>query len=398
MTDLVSLSVVLAIAVLVPIAVDFSRVRVAEVVLLIVGGVLFGPQVLDLITPSSALTLLSELGMGLLFFLAGMQIDAARLRGRAGRLGATSWLVSVAIAVALALALAFSDVPVASLGMAIALTTTALGALLPMLRDSGEIDTKFGRLFNAAGEWAEFGPIFAIAILLASGSAVHGIVAVIIFAVVTVALAVLPRYLRHRRLSRLMHEGYRLSSQLSMRIVMLLIVVLLALTYTLGLDMVLGAFAAGLIARRYLIFEASSPRHVHTLMPRIEAMAFGFFVPIFFVMTGAGLNLQAILDSPLRVLAFFGLIVLARGVPQVFIYRKELPSLRDRVRMGAMLSTTLPLLVAITAVEVQSGQMTNGDAAIIVAAGALTVMVFPVLALMMSRKGHESLRVQQGEA
>lgn len=391
MADLTSLSVVLAIAVLVPILVDFTRIRIAEVVLLIVGGAICGPQMLGLITPSASLTLLSELGMGLLFFLAGMQIDAARLRGRPGRLGAASWLVSVVIAAILSLLLALGDLPVASVGMAIALTTTALGALLPMLRDSGEIDTPFGRFFNAAGEWAEFGPIFAIAILLASKNVLHGIAAIVIFLVVAFVLAVLPRYLRHRRLSTLMHQGYRLSSQLSMRIVMLLVVVLLTLTHSLGLDMVLGAFAAGLIARRYLVFEASSPIHVHTLMPRIEAMAFGFFVPIFFVMTGAGLQLQAIVNSPVRVLLFFGLIILARGVPQVFIYRKDLPRLRDRIRMGAMLSTTLPLLVAITAVEVQSGQMTPNDAAIIVAAGTLTVIVFPALASVIQRSERTSL-------
>ena len=385
MPDLLSLSVVLAIAVVVPILVDFTRIRVAEVVFLIVGGAVFGPQMIGWITPSSALTLLSELGMGLLFFLAGMQIDAARLRGRAGRLGATSWLVSVVVATVLSVLLALGDVPVASIGMAIALTTTALGALLPMLKDSGEIETPFGRLFNAAGEWAEFGPIFAIAILLASKNILHGIAAIVIFLIVAFVLGVLPRYLRHRRLSTLMHQGYRLSSQLSMRIVMLLIVVLLALTHSLGLDMVLGAFAAGLIARRYLVSEASSTVHVHTLMPRIEAMAFGFFVPIFFVMTGAGLELHAILESPVRVLLFFGLIVIARGIPQLFIYRKDLPRIRDRIRMGAMLSTTLPLLVAITTVEVQSGQMTAQDSAIIVAAGTVTVIVFPALASLVQR-------------
>jgi len=125
-------------------------------------------------------------------------------------------------------------------------------------------------------------------------------------------------------------------------------------------------------------------------MPRIEAMAFGFFVPIFFVVTGVGLDLRAILDSPVRVLAFFGLIVLARGVPQLVIYRKDLPRLRDRIRMGAMLSTTLPLLVAITAVEVQSGQMRANDAAIIVAAGTLTVVVFPALASIIQRSDRQA--------
>ena len=369
-----SLLVIATIAAFVPLLVGLLRIRVAEVVVLLGAGVLFGPQVLGLIVVDDSITLLSELGLGMLFFLAGLELEALAVKGRSGRLAAIGWGASLVLAGVAAVVLESAGVIVDGMGVAIALTSTALGTLLPVLRDSGELGTRFGTFFMGAGAWGEFGPIIAISVLLGTKSSFVALLSLAGFAVLATLLAVLPARLAGDRVRAVMERGNRTSSQTALRFTMLLLIALLALAGRFGLDVVLGAFVAGIIVRRF-----STPGEGSLLQGKVEAIAFGFLVPLFFVVSGANLDVDSIVQNPERLVLFFALLLLVRGLPQLLIYRSALPEPRQRMRFSLLVATGLPIIVAVTTLEVSAGVMDPRNAAALVGAGALSVLVFPLL-------------------
>ncbi len=276
-----SLVVIAAIAAFVPLIVGLFRIKVAEVVLLLGAGVVFGPEVIGWIQVDDSIQLLSELGLGLLFFLAGMELEQRAIRGQSGRLAAIGWFVSLAVASLAAIVMTATGKIHDTLGVAIALTSTALGTLLPVLRDRGELNTRFGTFFMGAGAWGEFGPIIAISVLLGTKSSFVAILSLVGFAVVALILATLPARLAGDRVRAILERGHHTSSQTALRFTMLLLILLLALAGTFGLDVVLGAFIAGIIVRRF-----SPPTAESVLQGKIEAIGFGFLIPLFFVVSG----------------------------------------------------------------------------------------------------------------
>ena len=287
-----SLVVIAAIAAFVPLLVGLFRIRVAEVVLLLAGGVVFGPEVIGWITVDSSIELLSELGLGLLFFLAGLELEARAVRGESGKLAAIGWGVSLLLAAAFSFALSLSGAVHDTLGVAIALTSTALGTLLPILRDSGQLNTRFGTFFMGAGAWGEFGPIIAISVLLGTQSSFVALISLGAFGLVAFGLATLPARLAGDRVRAILERGHHTSSQTALRFTMLLLITLLALASDFGLDVVLGAFVAGIIVRRF-----SPPSEESSLQTKMEAIGFGFLIPLFFVVSGANLDIISIIQS-----------------------------------------------------------------------------------------------------
>jgi Kef-type K+ transport system membrane component KefB len=380
-----SLVVIAAIAAFVPLIVGLLRIKVAEVVLLLAGGIIFGPQVLGWITVDSSIQLLAELGLGLLFFLAGMELEQRAVMGESGRLAATGWFLSLGVAGLAAIVMTETGKIHDTLGVAIALTSTALGTLLPILRDRGELNSRFGTLFMGAGAWGEFGPIIAISILLGTKSSFVAILSLIAFGVLALLLAVLPARLAGDRVREILKRGHSTSSQTALRFTMLLMIMLLALAGSFGLDVVLGAFIAGVIFRRF-----SPPSHESTLQVRIEAIGFGFLIPLFFVVSGASLDIDSIIANPAPLVRFFVYMLIARGVTQYFLYRRALPDRRERARFSLLVATGLPIIVAVTSIEVDAGVMIPSNAAALVGAGALTVLVFPLV-------GNWLVRVQSNE-
>lgn len=369
-----SLVVIAAIAAFVPLVVGLFRIKVAEVVLLLGAGIVFGPEVLGWITVDDSIDLLSELGLGLLFFLAGMELEGRAVRGQSGRLAALGWFASLAVASFLAIVMTATGKIEDTVGVAIALTSTALGTLLPILRDRGELGTRFGTMFMGAGAWGELGPIIAIAVLLGTQSSFVAILSLIGFGVVAFILATLPSKLAGDRVRAVLERGHHTSSQTALRFTLLLLILLLALAGTFGLDVVLGAFVAGIIVRRF-----SPPSEESTLQVRIEAIGFGFFIPLFFVVSGANLDIRSIIENPAPMIRFFVYILLARGLVQYVLYRRALPDRRERARFSLLVATGLPIIVAITSIEVEAGVMRPENAAALVGAGALTVLVFPLV-------------------
>jgi Kef-type K+ transport system membrane component KefB len=369
-----SLVVIAAIAAFVPLVVGLFRIKVAEVVLLLGAGVIFGPEVIGWIQVDDSIQLLSELGLGMLFFVAGMELAPKAVRGLSGRLAGAGWGFSLALAALFAFILTVTGVISDTLGVAIALTSTALGTLLPILRDSKELDTPFGTLFMGAGAWGEFGPIIAISLLLGSESRFVAIFTLVAFGAVALILAIVPTKLASERVKVILEAGHHSSSQTAVRLTMLLLIVLLALAGSFGLDVVLGAFIAGIIVRRL-----APPSEESRLTVRVEAIAFGFFIPLFFIVSGANLDIESIIENPGRLLIFFVLLLVVRGVPQFFLYRRAIPHPRQRARFSLLVATGLPIIVAVTSLEVASGIMRAENAAALIGAGALSVLVFPLV-------------------
>lgn len=379
--DLISLLVIVAIAAVVPIILGLIRIRVAEVVLLLVGGIIFGPEVLGWIQIDSSIDLLAEIGLGMLFFLAGMELERRAVQGRSGKLAAIGWLVSLALALVVSLTFDAMGLFDDGLAVAIALVSTALGTLLPIMRDSGLLSTKFGTYFMGAGAWGELGPIIAISVLLGSQSSFLALITLALFGLIAVALAVIPDRHRSERISRIIEFGHSSSSQTAVRLTVLLMIALLTLADVLGFDVVLGAFIAGIIVRRFI-----TPANEHLVQGKVESIAFGLMVPLFFIVSGARLDVLAIISNPFMMLGFFMLIILVRAVPQLVVYRWALPDVRERTRLSLYIATALPIIVAVTTLQVDAGLMDSEEAAALVGAGALTVLVFPLLAQRLGKK------------
>ncbi len=390
--DLVSLFAIALIAALVPLIVGMLRLRIADVVLLIGFGILLGPEALRFISVTPPIMLLSDLGLAMLFFLAGLELEQNSVRGRSGRLAAAGWGISLLIAGIVSGVLQATGVIDDFMGVSIALTSTALGTLLPVLRDSGELTGPFGRFFMGAGAWGEFGPIIAIAVLLGSQSKFLALITLAAFAVIAVGLAIIPKQLRSARLAALIKQGHHTSAQTAVRLTMLIVILLLAIADGFGLDAVLGAFAAGVIVRRF-----SPPSKESVLSAKVEAIGFGFLVPVFFITSGANLDIDSIIENPLLLALFFLLLLLVRGIPQYFIYRKALPDNRQRARFSLLVATGLPIIVAVTTLETQAGIMRPENAAALVGAGALSVLVFPLAAAAFGRRARDQDRAAKTE-
>jgi Kef-type K+ transport system membrane component KefB len=372
---LATLLAVAAIAVLAPLLLGLlPRLRVPQVVLLLLGGMIVGPQLLAIAQPAD-IQPLSDIGLGFVFLLAGYEIDQRLYRSDAGRRALISWAITAVLAVGVVGALAALGVVRAFLPVAIALTTTAFGTLVPILREAGLLEGRLGGFLLAAGAVGELLPIIAIALLLGVDNRFVALISLGGIAVLSVLLSAAPRLVRAgSRLARVISAGQHETAQLTLRITVLLLVLLLAIAEQFRLDAVLGAFVAGMVLRRWA--GASAPE----LEEKLDVIGYGFFIPVFFVYSGMTVDLHAIASAPLRLVLFFGLLVLVRGVPALLVYRGAL-SLRERTQVMLVTATALPLLVALSEIGLRNATMLPENAAALVGAGVLTVITLPTIAV-----------------
>ncbi|MBA2456023.1 MAG: cation:proton antiporter [Nocardioidaceae bacterium] len=357
--------------------------RVPQVVVLIVGGILVGPQILGWTEPAS-LELLSNLGLGFLFLLAGYELELHLFRERPGRLALVAWLVTVAVAVLVTGVLEAVGFVRTFVPIALGLTTTALGTLLPILRDGGMLTGRLAPYILSAGAVGEFLPVLGIAVLLSANGRLLGLLSLLCVGAVAALLTVAPRLVRGERIRRVFWEREHATSQTTLRCTILLLLILLAIASDFGLDVVLGAFLAGVVLRRW------APGEVHLLESKLDAIGYGFFIPIFFVSSGMGLDVDSIVEAPARLLVFLLLLVAVRGLPALIIYRHDLAT-TQRIQMTLLTATALPLLVALSQIGLTTGQLLPENAAALVGAGVLSVMIFPGVALALDRRtGRES--------
>ncbi len=357
-------------------------VRIPLVVFEIVLGMLFGPPLLDWVHPNPTTDKLSDLGLCMLFFLAGNEIDFGKIGGRPLNRSITGWLFALAVGVGIGVLLA----PGAAAGVfvGVALTSTALGTLMPILRDAGELRTPFGTAVIAIGAVGEFGPLIAISLFLSGRKPGAATIVLLAFVIIT-ALAI---YLAGRgpypRLHALITTTLHTSGQFAIRLVLLLLLALVALSVLLGLDMLLGAFAAGVIAK--LLLSGADPHDLEAVEGKLEAVGFGFLVPIFFISTGLNFDLAALVSDPATLLllpVFLVLLLLVRGSSTLFTSRGfAAPDRRAILLLGA---TGLPIIVAVTDIGVDDGALATGTAAALVGAGMLSVLLFPLIGLALHR-------------
>ena len=374
-----TLLVVSLVAVLAPVvAALLQRLGVPQVVLLILGGVLVGPDVLGWGDPDS-IELISNVGLGFLFLLAGYELELELFRRRPGRLAIAAWLVTAAAALAVTGVLEAIGFVEAFVPIAIGLTTTALGTLLPILRDNGMLGGRFGSYILAAGAVGEFLPIVAITLFLSASGSFVGLLSLLAMGALAGLFTIAPRLVTHPRLARILAEGEHATSQTTLRLTVFLLFALLVVAEDFGLDVVLGAFLAGVVLRRW------APLDVHALEAKLDAVGYGFFIPVFFVSSGMSLDLDAIAEAPERLLVFFLLLLAVRGLPALVLYRDALPGFQ-RVQLTLLSATALPLLVALSQIGLSTGVMRPDNAAALVGAGVLSVMVFPGLAVAINRR------------
>ena len=364
------------------------RRLVPEVVLLLGLGVLIGPFVFDLAATDEAIGMLRELGLAMLFLLAGYEIELSELTGRAGRLALATWVTCLVIAIALVATFAATGVIKREFALAIALTSTALGTLLPILKDGGLATHPVGQAVLRHGAYGELGPVVAIAVLLGSRAPATSIAVLILFAVLCVLLSVPPRWIRVETslVLRLIRDGAETTGQTPVRLTMFLLVALTAIAAAFKLDVVLAAFGAGFILRQAL------PNGDEILESKIEGLAFGLLIPVFFVTSGMAIDPDAIASRPGAFVIILILILAARGLPVLLATRyltpAEEPQLNPRESLSVALfaATGLPIIVAVTSVAVADGEMSTEGASLLVAAGAMTVLLFPMLATVNLRR------------
>src|SRR5262245_28310047 len=256
------------------------KLLLPSVVLELVLGIMIGPQVLGIAHVNGFTKFFADLGLGMLFFFAGYEIDMRRISGRPLRLAAFGWALSLFIAYTFGGILAAAGIVLSLLYTGSALATTAIGTLIPILSDSGELETRFGTYLLAAGAVGEFGPILLLTLILTTQSAVHSAVILVAFVALAVAVAVLAVRSAARTLP-ILERTLEQSSQLAVRWIVVLVFALALLASDLGLDLLLGGFAAGLITR-----EVLRGREVNVFDSKLTAVGFGFFIPFFFVFSG----------------------------------------------------------------------------------------------------------------
>jgi len=381
------LLVVVAIAFVAPFVLGlFPSVRLPSPVLEIVAGIVVGPAVLNWAQYDETVSVMATIGLAFLLFLAGIEIEFQKLRGQVLRLTSIGFALSLAIGVVVGFGLKAAGVVQTPLLVAIILSATSLGVIVPVLKDAGQISSTFGQLVIAAGSIADFGAIILLSAFF-SGHGSTGSTLLLIGCLFALAAAVFVFVRGAERSTAVMNALLRLqdtTAQIRVRAAVVLLVGFAALAQKFGLEAILGAFAAGAV----LTLVDQDREMTHPLFrTKLESMGFGFFVPVFFVATGLKFNLNALLDHPsnlVKVPIFLAALLAVRGLPAI-AYRKALD--RDQVVVaGVLQATSLPFIVAATTIGVDMGLMGSAESAALIAAGLLSVLLFPLIGLTLLKR------------
>src|SRR5919198_311874 len=383
-----NLPIVVAVGFGAPLALVFSpAVRLPSVVLEIVAGIVVGPAVLGWVEVDEPVEVFSTVGLAFLLFLAGLEIDFQRLRGRVLRLAALGMVVSLAIAIVVGVLLKAGGFVSQPLFVAIVLSATSLGVLVPVLKDVGEIESTFGQLIIASATIADFATVILLSLFFSreAGSTASKVILLAGLFVVAVLVALLIAGIEHsRRLGEVLRRLQDTTAQIRIRAAFVLLVGLVALATNLGLEVILGAFIAGAIIS--LIDRDRAMTHPD-FRRKLEAAGFGVFIPVFFVTTGVKYDLDALTahaSTLLHVPIFLAALVVVRGLPAL-LYRSVIP--RERLPVAVLMqATSLPFIVAATAVGLALHVVTPANAAALIAAGLLSVVIFPAVSLVLLRR------------
>ena len=389
-----SLLIVAAIAVLVPVVLGLlPRLPVPGAVLMVLGGIVLGPSVLNWARIDAPVDVLSDLGLGMLLFLAGLETDVDRLRSPLTRLAGIAFGLSAALAVLCAVLFWLPGPETQPVLLAIIFMSTSAGLLLPMLKDTGEVSTEFGHLIMTAGAVAELVPILLLSLLFSADSETPAdkSVSLVVFLALLVLIGLAVSGVRRlHRLDQMLDRLERRSGQLRLRAALTLALGCGLLAYRFGFASILGSFAAGLLVR---IVESSRGEPNKDFLIKLDGIGFGFLIPIFFVSTGLSFQLKglerqpgALAEVPLFLLA----LLVARGVPALLYVRAVG---RRRAAAGGLLqATSLTFVIVATVIGQQTGKLSAATSASLVAAGLLSAALFPAAAGWLLARGRPRTR------
>ncbi len=387
------LFIVAVVAFLAPLLLGLSPARrLPAVVLEIVAGIIIGPSVLGWVRVDLPISILSLFGLAFLLFLAGLEVELERLKGRLMMFIGLAFLLSFGLALLVGYGLYAGGQVKSPLLIAIILVATGLGIVAPVLKDADEIASDFGQFVMAGATVAEFGSIILLSLFFSSGNTSTGTKLVLLgsFVLLAVVLAfVVLRLERSMRLTSVLLRLQDTTAQIRVRAAFILLVAFVALAEGFGLETILGAFIAGVILR--LVDRDRAMTHP-TFRLKLEAIGFGVFIPIFFVTSGLRFDLAALLASPstiLRVPIFLAALLLVRGVPAL-LYR-PLTDSRRTIIAGLLQATSLSFIVAASQIGMELGLITKAAGAALVAAGLLSVLIFPLLALTLLRRDEQAM-------
>ena len=359
-----------------------SRVVLPVVVVEILLGIAIGPDGFAIASADAYITFLSELGLALLFFFAGLEVVEQRVQRNSLVRGTQGWAISLVLGLAVGFVLSTAGVDAEGWLLGVALATTALGALVPILSDAGLLPTPLGQSVLGAGVAGEFWPIVVISVFLTGvyGAGAELLLLVGFGGIVALAAAAAVRA-RPPRVVRVLRETVHTTGQAAVRLSMFLLAALVLLAHDVGFDFVLGAFASGLVVG--IALDAPEGHSVHM---RLEGIGFGFLIPIYFVVTGMNFDLDSLLTGTGLALAvlFLASLLVVRGVPAVLALRELGP--RETASLALFSATALPLLVAIVGIGMDRGAISAQVGASMIGAGMASVLVFPLAATHVARR------------
>jgi Kef-type K+ transport system membrane component KefB len=396
--SLAAVLVVAAVAFLVPLILGLApSLRLPSVVLEIVAGIVIGPQVLRIAEVDEPLQILSLIGLAFLLFLAGLEIDLNRLLG-GGALRSTGagFVVSLMVAFVIAFGLAAAGIVRSPLLVAIMLSATSLGIVVPVLADARQSRTTLGQLVIAGSSIADFGAVILLSLFFSGEGTSVGATLLLIGAFVLLVAAIgvaLAKAEHFGRVSSALRRLQDSSAQIRVRGALLFLIGFAWLAQVLGLEVILGAFIAGTVLR--LLDRDEMMTHPF-FRRKLEAVGFGVFIPFFFVTSGMQLDVRALFSggAALALVPVFLLaLLLSRGLPAL-LYRAQV-GLRSALAGGLLQATSLPFLVATTGIGMQLGLLSAATGAAVVVAGLLSVVLFPLGALTILRGGKPAAVAQQ---
>lgn len=392
------LVIVTAIAFLTPLILGLiPGLRLPSVVVEIVLGIVVGPSVLNWVHDDLLVAVMAVLGLAFLLFLAGLEVDLTRLRGAFLRLPVAGFACSLALGLGVGGALTAAGLVHSPLLIAITLTATSLGLIVPVLKDAGQSSSDFGQLVIAGGTVADFGAVILLTLFFSGESSGVGakllLLGTFVLLIAVLGLAV-ARAGRSMRVSDVLVRLQDTTAQIRVRGAVLLLIGFTALASRFGLETILGAFMAGAILGA--VDRDTAMNHPH-FRSKLEGLGYGFFVPVFFVASGIAFDLDALFASASSVALipiFLLALLLVRGLP-AFLYRSTVGA-RGALAAGLLQATSLPFIVTATSIGVALGALGQATAAALVAAGLLSVLIFPLAALTLLRRTAEPTATSVG--
>jgi len=386
-----SLAIVAATGFVAPLVIGFlPSLRLPNVVLEIVLGILIGPSVLGWAKADEPVQIMSLIGLSFLLLIAGLEVDYERFRGRLLELTGIGFALSFAIGLLIGFGLDAAGLVKSPLLIAIMFSATGLGIVIAVLKDADQVETSFGQLVIAGSSIAEVGTIVLLTLFFSGESSSVGAKLVLLGLFGLLCLAVVLAVTRLEHSMRVMETLVRLqdtTAQIRVRGAFVLLAVFVVLASKFGLEAILGAFLAGAIIK--LVDRDQAMTHPQ-FRQKLEAVGFGVFIPFFFVTSGIRYDAGALFGDPstlARVPLFLAILLAVRGLPAL-LYR-PLVGARETAAGALLQATSIGFFVVATQIGQDMGLISAANAAALIAAGLLSVILFPLGALTILRRADE---------